>query len=202
MHISEGVLTAPVLISGAAITAAGCGLGLKRINYEHIPKVAVLSSAFFVASLIHIPLGPANVHLLMIGIVGIILGWASFPALLVSLFIQTILFQFGGFTTLGINTLNMALPAIMCFYMFSRLIRGKNNSLAIIGGFFAGFTAVLFAAFLVALSLTLTGDSFTVVARLIILVHIPVMIIEGIITGFIIGFLRKTKPEILGGYTA
>ena len=200
MHISEGVLAAPVLISGAAVTAAGCGIGLKKINYEKIPKVAVLSSAFFVASLIHIPLGPANVHLLMIGIIGIILGWASFPALLVALFLQTVLFQFGGFTTLGINTLNMALPALICFYLFSHLVRSKHYLLAIIGGFCAGSTAVLFAALLVAFSLMLTGESFTTVAKLIVLVHIPVMIVEGIITGFIVGFLRKTKPAILGGH--
>ena len=30
-----------------------------------------------------------------------ILGWAAFPAFLVALFLQAVLFQFGGLTTLG-----------------------------------------------------------------------------------------------------
>ena len=51
MHISEGVLSAPVLISGAALAAAGTALGLRRLDLESIMPTALLSSAFFVASL-------------------------------------------------------------------------------------------------------------------------------------------------------
>ncbi len=199
MHISEGILAAPVLITGAASAAAGCGIGLKKIDYNNTPRVAVLSSTFFVASLIHIPLGPTSVHLLLNGLIGIILGWASFPALLVSLFLQAIIFQFGGITTLGINTLNMALPAVLIYYIFSTSVRGSNKHLAIIGGFLAGFCAVLLSALLVALSLVFTGKPFLNVARFVVVAHIPVMVVEGIITAFVVGFLRKVKPEILGG---
>ncbi|PIP07111.1 MAG: cobalamin biosynthesis protein CbiM, partial [Syntrophobacterales bacterium CG23_combo_of_CG06-09_8_20_14_all_48_27] len=48
MHISEGVLSAPVLVAGALLTVGGTALGLKKMDYERIPEVAVLSSAFFV----------------------------------------------------------------------------------------------------------------------------------------------------------
>ena len=45
MHISEGILSAPVLITGAALTAGGVAVGLKKMDVDEVPKVAVLSSA-------------------------------------------------------------------------------------------------------------------------------------------------------------
>ncbi len=113
MHISEGVLSAPVLATGAVLSLAGVAIGLKKMDYEKLPEVGVLSSVFFVASLIHVPIGPAAAHLVLNGICGLILGWMAFPAILVGLVLQGILFQFGGLTTLGINTFNMAFPAVL-----------------------------------------------------------------------------------------
>ena len=68
MHISEGVLSAPVLISGVAIAAAGTAVGFKKLDYEKIPQVAVLSAGFFIASLVHVPIGPSNAHLILNGL--------------------------------------------------------------------------------------------------------------------------------------
>ena len=36
MHISEGVLSAPVLLTGYGIAAAGCSLGLKKLDLEKV----------------------------------------------------------------------------------------------------------------------------------------------------------------------
>ena len=197
MHISEGILSAPVLITGAAFTAAAVGYGLKKLKHRQIPKVAILSSVFFVASLIHVPLGPSSVHLILNGIIGLLLGWAAFPAILVALTLQAILFQFGGITTLGVNTFNMAFPAIISFYLFGRGVRSNNNIIAIIFSFACGFLAVLLSAILAAIALSFTGEAFTKIAKLIIVAHLPIMVIEGILTAFCIGFLRKVRPEIL-----
>ena len=199
MHISEGVLAAPLLISGAAGAVAGCGIGLKKMDIEKTPKVAVMSSVFFAASFIHIPIGPTSAHLMLIGLVGIVLGWASFPALFVALLLQVILFQFGGITTLGVNTLVMALPAVLCFYVFSSAIRGRSHTRALIAAFLAGVVGILVAGLLVAFCLIFTGEQFFTVARVFIIAHAPVMIIEGILTAIIVGFLRRVKPALLGG---
>ncbi|MBW1903093.1 MAG: energy-coupling factor ABC transporter permease, partial [Deltaproteobacteria bacterium] len=75
MHISEGVLSAPVLISCVVLAAAGTAVGLKKLDYERIPQVAVLSAAFFIVSLVHVPIGPSNVHLILNGLIGLLLGW-------------------------------------------------------------------------------------------------------------------------------
>jgi len=197
MHISEGVLSAPVLITGASLSAAAIGYGLKKINYDQIPQVAILSSAFFVASLIHVPIGPSSVHLILNGIIGILLGWAAFPAIIVALTLQAILFQFGGITSLGVNTFNMALPAVICFYLFSPGVKHRNSVIAVGSAFAGGFLGVFLGSILLATSLIFTGESFMEVAKLTVIAHLPVMVIEGILTVFCISFLKKVKPEIL-----
>jgi len=197
MHISEGILSAPVLATGAGLTATAVGYSLKKMEHKEVPKVAILSSAFFVASLIHVPVGPSSVHLILNGIIGVLLGWSAFPAILVALTFQAILFQFGGLTTLGVNTLNMAFPAIFCFYLFNQIVRGKNNFIALTFAFVCGFLAVLLSGIMVAVALVFTGESFIQVAKLVLMAHLPVMILEGILTSFCIAFLRKVKPEIL-----
>jgi cobalt/nickel transport system permease protein len=197
MHISEGILSAPVLVTGAGLTATAVGYSLKKMEHKEVPKVAILSSVFFVASLIHVPLGPLSVHLILNGIIGLLLGWSAFPAILVALALQGVLFQFGGITTLGVNTLNMALPAIFCFYLFNRGARGENNFIALILAFVCGFLAVLLSGIMVAVALVFTGEPFIQVAKLALIAHLPVMVLEGALTVFCIGFLRKVRPEIL-----
>jgi len=197
MHVSEGILSAPVLITGVGLTATAVGYSLKKMEHKEVPKVAILSSVFFVASLIHVPVGPSSVHLILNGIIGVLLGWAAFPAILVALALQGVLFQFGGITTLGVNTFNMALPAIICFYLFNRGVRGENSFIALMMAFVCGFLAVLLSGVIVAGALVFTGEQFIQVAKLVIIAHFPVMILEGVFTAFCIGFLRKVRPEIL-----
>jgi cobalt/nickel transport system permease protein len=200
MHISEGVLSPAILTGGAALTAIGVGIGLKSIDYEEIPYMGILTAGFFVASLIHLPIGPASVHLILNGMLGLILGWKAFPAILVGLALQALLFQFGGITTLGINTLNMALPAVICYYLFGWGIKKNSNRLLfIITAFAAGGCAVLFAGILVGLSLYLNGEAFLPAAKLLVAAHLPVMLIEGILTATCALFLKKVRPELLEG---
>jgi cobalt/nickel transport system permease protein len=200
MHISEGVLSGPVLISGIVLTAAGVGIGLKKLNYDRIPRAAILSAAFFVASLIHVPIGPSSVHLILNGIVGLILGWGAFPVILVALALQAVFFQFGGITTLGVNTMNMALPAVFCYYLFAGLV-GRRPSIALPAAFLCGALSVFLGAIMVGLALTFTEENFLKVSYLVVMAHLPVMIIEGIITAFCVAFLRRVQPEMLPGYT-
>jgi cobalt/nickel transport system permease protein len=199
MHISEGILGAPVLAAGAALTVVGTSLGLKKMDYEKLPAVALLSSVFFLASLVHVPIGPSAAHLVLTGLCGILLGWCAFPAILVGVSLHAILFQFGGLTTLGVNTFNMAFPAVIMSYICCRGIRSSSYLVRVLFEFLAGAGAILLAALLVALALTASGESFRTVSWLIVAAHIPIMIIEGLITVFAVEFLRRIKPEALSG---
>ena len=48
MHLSEGVLHTPVLLSGAAVALVCVMIGLKRLNSQQLPLTALFAAAFFV----------------------------------------------------------------------------------------------------------------------------------------------------------
>ncbi len=200
MHISEGVLSGSVLISGGVLAAAGTAIGLKKLDYDRIANVSILSASFFVASLIHVPVGPSNVHLVLNGIVGLLLGWAAFPAILVALSLQAVLFQFGGITSLGVNTIIMAMPSVLCYYLLRSMIL-KKSAVAFISAFACGFFSVFFSAVLVGLALMTTDENFLEISGLVVVAHFPVMLIEGIITAFFISFIKKVQPSMLPGFS-
>ena len=202
MHIFEGTLSATpqgqaVLIAGAAAAALGTAIGLRKIDYEGVPQVGVLSATFFVVSLIEVPMWPSSVHLLLTGLMGLVLGWAAFPAVLIALLLQAVLFQVGGLTTLGVNTFVMATPAVACYYLFQRPVHSSRQAVVFWGGFAAGATAILIGALLLLTALTLAGKEFVAVGRAIFAVHLLLAPIEGLITGSVVVLLRKVRPEVL-----
>jgi len=197
MHISEGILSAPILLGGASLTAVGTVIGLKKLDLDRIMEVSMLTATFFVASLIHVPIGPASIHLVLNGLLGIMLGWACFPAILVGLLLQAVFFQYGGLMVLGVNAVNMALPAVLCFYLTRPLLNSeKTRPLA---GFIAGSGAILISAVFMALSLAFTDTGFLATAKITVLANIPIMVIEGFITMFIVSFIGRVHPELLWG---
>ena len=196
-HIPDGVLSAPALVFGAAVAIAGTAQGLRRLTPERIPQVAVLSAAFFVASLVHFTVGPSSVHLLLTGLTGIILGWAAFPAMLVGLFLQAILFGFGGLISLGANVTNMAVPAVICGGLF-RWLAPRGPRTAIVAATILGGFGVLLTALFVAVDLFATGREFLPAAKLLVFAHLPVAAIEAVFSGAAISVLMRARPEILG----
>ncbi|EBA06100.1 cobalt transporter CbiM [Sagittula stellata] len=196
MHIVDGALSNPVVIGGAVLAAGGIAYGLRSLTMERIPAAGVLSASFFVASLVHVPIGPSSVHLIMNGLAGLVLGWAAFPALFVGLLLQAVFFGFGGLTVLGVNTLNIALPAVLAGLLFGRLISRGTPLTGAVWGAVGGTFSIAATTGLVALSLALSGDAFIPAAKLVFIAHIPVMIIEGLLTGFAVLLARKVKPDL------
>jgi cobalt/nickel transport system permease protein len=203
MHISEGVLSPAVLAGGYALTVAGTAAGLKTMDYSRLTTAAAMSSVFFVGSLVHVPLGPGSVHLVLNGLLGVFLGWGVFPALLVALILQTILFGFGGIAALGVNTFTVAFPALLCHCAFRNMIAGAGarHGKRAAAGFCCGAFSVAGAAVLTAGALALTGEGFQASATLILLAHIPVILLEGIIAAAIVSFVAKARPELLRATT-
>ena len=198
MHISEGYLSGPVLISGAGLATVGTAIGLKKLDYDRVAQAGILAAAFFVASLVHVPIGPSNVHLIMNGIVGLLLGWGAFPVILVALLLQGFFFQFGGITTLGVNTIIMAAPAVTVHHLFGHWIHNSGWS-GKAAAFGCGAGAVALAAVVMAASLIFTNERFLGVAGSAIVFHLPVMAIEGAVSIACVTFLAKVKPDLLPG---
>ncbi|MFG1418433.1 cobalt transporter CbiM [Xanthobacter sp. V0B-10] len=197
-HIPDGILSAPVLIAGGVIAAGGVALALRQLDDRMIPRTAILAATFFAGSLIAVPVGPSSVHLLFAGLMGIMLGSATFLAVLVALLLQALLFGFGGLTTLGVNTVNIALPGVLVGLALGPVIRTTTRpQVRVLAAALAGALAVLGTGGLVALSLGLSSSDYTIVARVMILTYVPLAIGEAFITGAVVGFLARVQPEAL-----
>jgi cobalt/nickel transport system permease protein len=273
VHISDGILTLPWLAGGFALAALLAVWGACRLRDEEIPRIALLSAAFFTASLLHVRLGPTSAHLLLNGLVGVVLGRRAALAIPLGLFLQAVLFPgHGGFTTLGVNACVLTLPALLAGFLFAALHRlpwlrrpGFRTVLVAAGslvctlggvflvaaiatnrwtelraadlgsawaavrhpiplsaavlvalaaawgerrlkgapefalGFVVGATVVLATVTLNALVLLLGGnDDWHQIVVLVVLAHLPVVLLEGVVLGFTVGFLARVKPDLLG----
>ena len=78
----------------------------------------MLAAAFFVASSIQIPLPPASLHLIFSGLLGAVLGYYAFLAILIGLFFQALFLGHGGFSTLGLNAIIIGVPALVGHAIF------------------------------------------------------------------------------------
>ena len=196
MHIVDGALTTEVLLTGAVLTGLGLMQGLRHMPLEKIPATGMLAATFFVASLIHVPLGPSSMHLIMNGVAGILLGWAAVPALFIGLLLQAVFFGYGGITVLGVNAVNIALPAVLVYYLIRPFIVRASARQQFIVGALGGGLAVAGTTLMVAASLWLSGDEFILAAKLVLVSHIPVMVIEALLSGATVYLMAKVKPEL------
>src|SRR4051812_1893084 len=113
VHLLDGFLPLlPWCLVGYAAAIVLAALGSWRLHERDIPRIALATAAFFVASSIHIKVPPSSVHLVLNGLVGIMLGMRAGLALFIGLFLQALLIGHGGFTTLGINTVLQTVPAL------------------------------------------------------------------------------------------
>lgn len=196
MHISDGVLPTSVAVGSFAVSGLLLAWSARRTRSEELPKVAVVSAAFFVASLIQVPFGPTSVHLLIPGLAGALLGPSAFLAIALGLLLQSFLFQFGGLTALGANALMMGLPALLCGLLFQRC-KGRTRQRKMWVGGLAGGLGTALAALMLALLLATGGEDFLGVAKIALLAHIPVTLVEALVSAMTIGFLARVKPELL-----
>jgi cobalt/nickel transport system permease protein len=190
MHISEGVLSAPLLVSGWGLAAAGLGVGLKKTPADKLPETALVSSVLFLVSLVHVPLGPSSVHLTALGLAGILLGWSAVPALFAALLLQGLLLQFGGLLSLGVNTTVMGTAALAASFIWKIFPR----RLFLAAAFAAGFIAVVAGSGLVTLSLFFSSKDLFSTAVLVFAANLPLAVVEGIITLLCALFLRRLLP--------
>ena len=199
MHVIDGVLSQEVIAASTVLAAAGTAVGLKQAGGEKLPRVALLGAVFFVAALVHMPVGPSSVHFILNGLIGLILGWAVFPAMLVALMLESVFFGFGGLTVIGVNVLNIALPAVAVHYAFRGGVMAENPVVAGVSAFAAGSLALILTAALVSIDLTLSGEGLVAAARMVFVTHLPLMVAEGFLAVVAVSALRRVKPAALTG---
>lgn len=199
MHLSDGILN----MQAVAVTSAAAGVmlfySLKGMKEDEIPKVSLATAAFFTATLISVPIGPSSVHPFLGGLIGILLGRRSAVAIFIGLLLQTLFFQSGGLTTLGLNTVIMTLPALASSLLFRKLIR-NDKFISVVSGLLGAFSVILGVstfALVLYISNSIYSEGVLSAIHLLLLVHIPVIILEGFLTMAVIGFIKKTRPGFL-----
>lgn len=197
-HIPDGILSAPVLIGGAVVAAGGVALALRRLDERAIPRVAVLAAVFFAGSLISVPVGPSSVHLLFAGLMGIMLGTGTFLAVLVALALQAVMFGIGGLTTLGVNTVNIALPGVLLGLALGPAIRSSSRpALRVALAATVGAGAVMGTGALLAASLALSASAYVPVASVLLATYLPLALGEAAVTAAAVSFLARVEPAAL-----
>jgi len=208
VHIPDGMVPGAVSVTGYALTGAAMWFSLKKINQKknprkEIPKVSLLTAAFFIATFILLPIPPASVHPLLVGIIGAILGYYAFPSITIALIFQAALFQHGGITTLGVNAFIFGSSALLSYYLY--LVLKKVFRSQIIIGFLTGITGVAVTVFFfyimlvsfIPANLDVQMEQKAIMA--LVIAHVPLMVLEGLFTALLFRYLQKVKPELLEG---
>jgi cobalt/nickel transport system permease protein len=272
VHIDNNVLYGSWELGGFVAAAVLIVIAAWRLDHEEIPRIALLTAAFYIGSSIHVKVPLTSVHLILNALVGIVLGWRSALAIFVGLLFQAVLLGHGGYLALGINTCIITPPALLAWAAFRGLHRvswlrhsaaravlvaiaiaiwvlGAIAAVALLRLHLQGLSGdevaqatvgvlvnplclasalglggvaawlerwleqtpefalgLLLGVFTVMLTVALNcgvliagGADFGATPPLVVAVaYLPVAVIEGVVLGFVVGFLMKVKPELLG----
>jgi cobalt/nickel transport system permease protein len=193
VHIADGVLPFPLIAASWVVLVLLVLWAWRDLNEYTIPKVGLFTAALFVASQIHIRIGPGSVHLLLTGIAGIVLGRLAIVSVLVAVVFQALLFAHGGFSTIGVNALQLGWSAVIVGLAW----RAFAKPTAWWGAFAGGFACALSVAWYAAFVWFGIPDSRNFVL-LAIGWHVPIVVIEAIGTGIVVAYLAKVKPDWVG----
>jgi cobalt/nickel transport system permease protein len=183
VHLADGAVSPAWLAGGWVVAACLVFLFARHVPDELVARTAVLTAALFVASLVHLKVGPGSVHLLLNGLAGVLLGRRAVLAVTVSLVLQLLLFGHGGLTTLGLNVAVYSAPALAAARFAPRTFAGG----AAVGGLTAAATVLLNAGVL------FLGGSAGIdrLVPLVLVAHLPVVAVEGVVCGFAVRALAQ-----------
>ncbi|AFY46711.1 ABC-type Co2+ transport system, permease component [Nostoc sp. PCC 7524] len=209
MHIPDGFVSVPVagatgLASFVALFFA-CERSQAAFGVRRAPILGLTTAFIFAAQMINFPVaGGTSGHLLGGALAAIVLGspWAGMLCIATVLIIQAVLFADGGITALGANILNMAVIGVWVAWILTqtlqRLLGGSKERLPLAAGIAAGVSVVV-AAIACAIELLLSGTASIAVLPAMAGVHILIGVGEGIITGGVLTYLAKARPDLLPG---
>lgn len=205
MHIPDGFLNfevwAPLWIVAAAVIAFAVWKTNKKLGDKHVPLLGVLAAFIFAAQMLNVPVaGGTSGHLLGGVLVAIFVGPLAGSIVMSSIFaVQAIFFQDGGITALGANIINMGLiGTIIGFYIYLAFTKILKKRGSIIGAALASWISVVLASAACALELAASGISpLWIALPAMVGIHSIIGVIEAAITVTVIGFVMKTRSDLL-----
>jgi cobalt/nickel transport system permease protein len=190
LHIADGIIATEICVAANVACIGALYLAGRRTVPEEIPHMGFVGASLFAVSLLHFPLAGTSIHAALLGLAGILLGRRVLPVLFIVLLFQALLFQHGGFMSVGLNTLNMSAGALAAGWIWRSATRWES-----VRAFSAGSVAILVPALLMGLEFMLTGYGRGMLYLLS--VYSVLAVVEGALAVVAVGFFRAVQPEIL-----
>ena len=210
MHMSDALVSPSVAVGGAVLATSLIILASNKLK-DHfrpdiVPFMGVMGAFVFAAQMINftIPGTGSSGHLIGGILLSAILGpWAAFITLCSVLIVQCLIFADGGLLALGCNILNMAATSCLVAYpLVYKPIAGNSGRTGRI--LCASILSSIFALELGALGVTfeteLSGITYLPISTFIsfmLPIHLAIGAVEGIVTGLLLVFIAKHRPNIL-----
>jgi len=205
LHIPDGFLSLVVSATCWLITAVVVSVAVSRTNRslgeKQVPLMGVMAAFIFAAQMINFPVaGGTSGHLLGGTLAAITLGpWAGMLVMTAVIAVQGLLFQDGGLLVMGANILNMGLLTVAVGYGLYRSVIGRSRGTKLAVAGVAAWLSVMTGALATAIQLWLSGTArVDIVMPAMLGVHALIGIGEALITVAALGFILRTRPDLLG----
>jgi cobalt/nickel transport system permease protein len=214
IHVEDGAFSPLWLLIWSAIAAILIAIPLlanrrKEIPPRRIAIAAMCASVGFAVFMVEVPTPVGPVHMNLTPLIGILAGpgMGSLVALVINIFGAAI--GHGGWGMVGPNSIVNIAEVVIGYYTF-RFFKTMTKT----GDFWSGFSATTIAltisAFLVVLIVSISeiqGSNLTrgeTLNNMLILAvaNVVAAVVEGIVTGYIISFLGKVRPDLLAAEAA
>ena len=209
MHISDGIIDAPVSVAFGVVAIAGVAYAARRarddLDDRTTPMAGLVAAFVFAVQMLNFPVLPGvSGHLLGGALATLLVGpWLAILCVAVVLLVQGLLFADGGLTALGLNITNMgivtSLVAAALVVLLVRRYRPSPRTIWVTA-FLVAFVSVLVGASTFVLEYALGGTlsiSIATVASLQLGYHVLIGIGEGLITAMTVATVAATRPDLV-----
>ncbi len=209
IHLEDGAFTIFWVFVWTAAAAVVITIALLRLGRGRLPtpKLAIASMCVavgFAAFQIEIPV-LGGVHLNLTPLMGILVGpsLGSLCVLTINIFSAAI--GHGGWSMIGVNTLINVVEVLLGFAIY-RFARDYLKVRRFTAGFASAAIALTVSAFVAVAIVSISeiqGSSLSraqTVANMLVLAigNIITGMFEGVVTGYIVSFLGRVRPDLIG----
>ncbi|ANZ42230.1 cobalamin biosynthesis protein CbiM [Lentzea guizhouensis] len=209
MHMSDGLLNAPVSVVFLVVAALGVGFALVKsradLDDRTAPMAGLVATFIFAVQMINFPILPgASGHLLGGALAAILVGpYVGALCVTIVLVVQALLFADGGLTALGANITNMALIGTATGFLVAVALRrfaakGKGGLAAV--AFVSAFVNTVVAATGFVAEYAIGGVGGVEIGKVALLMwglHALIGIGEGLITAVTVTSVASIRPDLV-----